>query len=317
MGFGQLDELGALVESWRNLYDAMQPDVIVFDHSPTALLAARGVPARRVSLGAGFFCPSDQSPLPNLRGWLSPDPAEMQRDEAQVLSRINAILGVWRQPAIQRVSQLYHPIDENFLLTFRELDPYPNRHNTRYMGALTDAGGAAVDWPSGSGPRIFAYLKPFPALPQLFSAFAQLDARVLICVDGFGAKLREHFASPRIKIFDKPVDLAQAAAECDLAVLNGNHGTSVAMLLAGKPSLQIPIFLEQVLTMQAIVRHGCGLGAAPTGADPVGERLEVLLSEPRFSAAACQFAERYASFDMREKVASMLDRIEQLAVSPG
>ncbi len=313
VAFGQLDELSALVEAWRNLYDVVRPDAIVFDHSPSALLAARGVPTRRVLLGTGFFCPTDQTPPYNLRPWDPPDPAKVAQDEAHVLDRINSVLADWRQPPIERVTQLYNSVDENFITSFRELDPYPDRKDTTYRGALTDAGGEAVDWPSGGGPRIFAYLKPFPALPQLFEAFVKLDCRVLACVDGFGPQLREHFASPRIKLFDKPVDLVQVAAECDAAVLNGNHGTSVAMLLAGKPTLQIPIFLEQALTMQAIVRQGCGLGAAPTGVNPIGERLEMLLVETRFKNAAEQFAHRYAGWDMRAQVTAMLDRIEQLA----
>ena len=101
VGFGQLDELGTLVEGWCNLYHAVCPDVIVFDHSPTALLAARTVPARRVLLGTGFFCPADQTPLPNLRNWTSPDPAQLEHDEAGVLDRINTILAQWRQPSLQ------------------------------------------------------------------------------------------------------------------------------------------------------------------------------------------------------------------------
>ena len=255
--------------------------MIVCDHSPTALLAARRVPARRVLLGAGFFCPSDQCPLPNLRDWTNPDPAELARDEALVLDQINAVLSSWQEPAIDQVSKLYHPNDANFLLTYRELDPYPNRPHATYSGASTDAGGAAAEWPAGHGPRIFAYLKPCAALPQVFAAFAEVDARVLVCVDGFSQKLRERFSTSRVKLFSQPVDLARAASECDLAVLNGNHGTSVAMLLAGKPSLQIPIYLENALTMQAIVRQGCGLGALPAGVDPISQRLQALIADSK------------------------------------
>jgi UDP:flavonoid glycosyltransferase YjiC (YdhE family) len=316
VGFGDRDELAAMVEAWRNIYRAVQPDVIVFDHSPTALLAARGSPARRALLGAGFFCPVDETPLPNLRPWSEPDPAQLARDEALILDRINTVLTASRQPAIERVSQLYHPVDENFLTTFRELDPYPNRTDVRYWGALTDAGGTAADWPGGNGPRVFAYLKPCAALPPLFAALVKLDARVLAYVDGFSEKLRQRFMSPRIRIVDQPLDVRQTVAGCDVAVLNGNHGTVAAMLLAGQPTLQIPIYLDQALVMQAVVRQGCGLGASPTGTDPISQRLEALLREPKFSAAAQQFARRYASLDMRDQIALMVDRIEQLATRP-
>ena len=41
-GFGDPSELQVLTEAWGNLLDSVKPDLIVFDHAPTALLAARG-----------------------------------------------------------------------------------------------------------------------------------------------------------------------------------------------------------------------------------------------------------------------------------
>src|SRR5215207_9183305 len=38
-GFADVDELAALCEAWRGLFDLVRPDLILCDHSPTALLA--------------------------------------------------------------------------------------------------------------------------------------------------------------------------------------------------------------------------------------------------------------------------------------
>lgn len=35
VGFADAEELRTLAEAWRNLYDYVQPDLILFDHSPT------------------------------------------------------------------------------------------------------------------------------------------------------------------------------------------------------------------------------------------------------------------------------------------
>src|SRR5437764_11706080 len=56
VGFGDDTELAALASAWRNLIEAVRPDVVVCDHSPTALLALRGVPPRRALIGTGFCC---------------------------------------------------------------------------------------------------------------------------------------------------------------------------------------------------------------------------------------------------------------------
>src|SRR6478672_7698711 len=64
IGFADVRELGAMAEAWGNFYSMVRPDLILFDHSPTALLASRAHGSRKAMLGQGFFSPPDQSPLP-------------------------------------------------------------------------------------------------------------------------------------------------------------------------------------------------------------------------------------------------------------
>lgn len=107
VGHADRDELAGLVAAWRGLIEAIQPDVILFDHSPTALLASRGLDVRRITIGAGFFCPPDQHPLPNLRKWTSPDPNQLLADENCLLDRMNQVLAMRNAPELERVGQLW------------------------------------------------------------------------------------------------------------------------------------------------------------------------------------------------------------------
>src|SRR5205807_5906136 len=104
------------------------------------------------------------------------------------------------------------------------------------------AGGKAPLWPEGKGKRIYAYLKGFPALPQLLQHLKRVGNPTLIFVDGVDRKTQERFASPSIRFETEPLDLRQVSSECDVAILNGTHNTACTMLLAGKPSLQLPLF---------------------------------------------------------------------------
>jgi UDP:flavonoid glycosyltransferase YjiC (YdhE family) len=106
----------------------------------------------------------------------------------------------------------------------------------------------------------------------------------------------------------------QVARECDLAILNGTY-TAITMLLAGKPVLQLPVFLEQAMSGLAIERLGAGLCAPPNDPDRVVTSLESLLASNRFAQAAQSFAARYADDDPSTQIERMVNRAEELATT--
>lgn len=68
VGWGDFAELFGLACAWRNVIRLVRPDLMVCDHSPTALLASRGLGVRRVVIGSGFLCPPDECPFRPYRG---------------------------------------------------------------------------------------------------------------------------------------------------------------------------------------------------------------------------------------------------------
>ena len=103
--------------------------------------------------------------------------------------------------------------------------------------------------------------------------------------------------------------------ECDIAILNGTHATTVAMLLAGKPALHIPIFLEQAINARAAERLGAAICASPTDPQQIIAALRTLLTTDRFSQAAKAFAVRYADFNPQEQLMSVLCRADEVATA--
>jgi UDP:flavonoid glycosyltransferase YjiC (YdhE family) len=310
--FGELEELKALVAAWRTLYEFVQPRIIVCDHSPTALLAARGLPIRRVVLGTGFLCPPDCHPLPDWRPWLKQDPARLRQQELLVLDNTNRLLAGLGQPPMQRLTDLYSQADETLLCSFPELDVYPARTGARYRGVWPDTFGKPPVWPDAPGPRVFGYVRPFKALPALFKELERRRLPTVLYAGGLDAKLVQQFRSPTLHFEDKPLDLTDAARQCDLAIVNATHGTTATMLLAGKPLLMFPTQLEQRLTAENVVKMGAGLIAKLDDPQHVATQLQTLLGSRRFTEAVGQFAQRYADFDWRQQREEAVERIEQL-----
>ncbi len=313
IGFAEPKELWAMTEAWRNLYACVEPDLIVFDHSPTALLAARGWGAKRALIGTGFCCPLDGYPLPDLRPWLGDDLAQLRGDEDRVLDHANRILNSYGEVGLERLSQLYHEVDENFLMTFKELDHYPSRKDAQYWGACPNIGGKIPVWPEGQGKRIFAYLsaKPFPGMPRLLTLLSELRFPTVICGDGINAKLKKRFQSATLRFENERLDLHQVSSQCELAILNGTHGTTVSMLLAGRPILQLPVFLEQALTSVAVTRLGAGLSVPLANPERIAGQLSALVNSEVYAEAARRFATQYVDFVPERQIKKMIQRCQE------
>ena len=101
VGWGQARALGALASAWRNMFRMLRPDLVVCDHSPTALLASRGLPARRALIGSGFCCPPDVTPWavypppPGMTPRDDDEPEALASDERRLLGRVNRVLESW------------------------------------------------------------------------------------------------------------------------------------------------------------------------------------------------------------------------------
>ena len=314
-GFSTAAELRGMASAWKALYEALSPDIILADHSPTALLAARGASAKVVQFGTGFCSPPDRYPLPQLRRSKTRTDQQLLEDENHLLQVVNEVLQSFGQHHLQRVSQLYGDTDDNILTTFPELDHFGARENQRYWGPLPSNLGRAPLWPKGKGPKVLAYLKSFPALPAVLNALRQLGCPTILVTDGVDPALLQQFRADNLKVEESTVDADKVARECEFAILNAGHGMTATVLLAGKPSLQIPIYIEQYLLAKAVDRLGAALVAPSNNSSAVVSQLKALLSSTVYLGKAQEFASRYQDFRPQTVVSQIADRLEQLGAS--
>jgi hypothetical protein len=311
-GFADVEELAALVQGWTALVELVRPDLVVVDHSPTALVALRGYPARAVALATGFSCPPDMTPMPSFRPLSDAEQRQLAADEGEVLRNLNSVLQTRGQPPLDRLAELFHAIDEEFLITFEELDHCPQRQAAFYWGPWWRSLGEAPCWPSGSGPRVFVYLKPFPALPVLLDLLRQTALPTLAVLEQPKRELVERFRCPTLRLEEHPVAIDQVAAECDLGILNAGHSTTAALLLAGKPCLQIPMTVEQFLMAQAVERLGAGPQAMANDPQQVAAALQAAISSQGYAQRAREFAARHSQFQVSQSIEAVSGRIEAL-----
>jgi hypothetical protein len=243
---------------------------------------------------------------------LKNDPLRLEQDEERVRRAMNELLAGWCQPPLARATELYSRLDVTLLNTFAELDHFGSRADATYWGTCPSGIGETVDWPLGSGPKVFGYLKPFAALEALLAGLAERKLPAVIYAPEVNPQLQGRFECETLRFAPRPVDLNAAGQWCDVAILNATHGTTAALLMAGKPSLQIPLFLEQQLTADNVVRMGAGLCVEANRPDRVVEQLDQLVGDDWYAAAAREFSHRYADYNHLDQIDAMVERIERL-----
>jgi len=316
--YGFLTEAGltGLVKAWRNLYRSVGAGLVIADHAPSALLAARTLDLKRITIGHGFFSPPAVSPTPNMRPWLKIPDKRLESSDKIALDNANHVIEELGGSPIKMLSELFR-VDAEFLCTFRELDHYPGRQGARYWGpGFNVEEGVDVAWPPGKGRRIFAYIKPSHRdFERLLTSLQQAEARVLAYIPGISEKMAEKYATPRLIISHKPVRLQSVRYECDLAICHAGIGTVSAVLLAGKPLLLLPNQLEQYLVARRIEELGAGLvvNADIKDAKPdYPSLLKRLLQEATFRQAAQAFAKKYGQFQPEAQYRAMANVVEKL-----
>lgn len=310
-GFHDAAALAGRVQAWRHLFELTQPDVILIDHAPTALLAAQIAGVPRVVVGNGFEIPPAQSPYPNFRTWEAVADSRLIKSESLVLANINLVCRAHRYAPLHAVHEIFSGAAQA-LITLPEFDHYGAR-DTDYLGLIeAPLAGKEVEWPQGEGKRILIYLRPevsgFQALVNVLKA--RNSPAILIAPGAPQAWVAQH-ATHTFSIQTEPIQIAPLLQGCDLGISYGS-GTVCQLALAGVPQLILPKYTEQYLCGLRIQELGAGiLVEKARTAEDLAQKLHQALEDPSLTAAARDFAARYANFKADRVAANVAQIAEQ------
>ena len=221
VGYVSVDSLEPLVRAWFNLFDVAKTEIVIADHSPTAVLAAHIAGLRYITVGNGFELPPAHGTLPSFAANLTAsDKSALDFCHSSVTANINAVLSIFSKPPLEMASDLYASAVRNLLLTFSETDHYGPRIETAYFGLPTEAAGVEPTWPSRPGKKVYASLKSSPGLKEFFSSLRQLLISLLVYHNALPRDSVEHCATDNIRFTGERLNLQTIADEADRALLN-------------------------------------------------------------------------------------------------
>ena len=309
-GYDDLDFLYGAVTAWEGLLRLIQPAVMVYNHAPTALIAARRLAVPVHIMGTGFEVPPAISPMPGFRPWQAIPETILQQSERSLIAQINALPEQATGAKLTSLKDLFAPSQPQ-LTTFPELDPFGPRTGVDYIGPLYALSNALnIEWKDkGKRFRIFVYLRPSVMhCERWLSELCRLDAEVICMVPGAPAQWKEHY--PALRIYTEALELNDLLKHADL-VLSYGAGTIATALLAGVPVLLLPQVTEQLLAGLALERTGAGRVLKHPDAMSEGiQLLFQLLRDPSYRHTAQAFAAKYKNYSQAQSCASVMSALQ-------
>jgi UDP:flavonoid glycosyltransferase YjiC (YdhE family) len=317
-GWADVQQLWALTQAWVNVLRLYAPNVLILDHSPTALLAARCERTPSVVMGTGFEIPPTRVPLPCFPGFRGATLANAVEAERLVLENANRVVQAARGPSLRALSDLFQ-CERRWLTTFAELDHYEARPGERYVGPIGEVGeGELLEWPGGATHRIFAYLRPdTPNVEIILRSMAGSGAAVVCYAPGIPPTQTAGLVSKSFVLAQRPVDLSILGRGGSLCVSYAPAATVTSALLHGVPQLMAPSHVEAQLTAHRVESMGAGLTLRGDLTEArVTNMLADLLGKPSFKSQAVTFAQRYAAFDPSRAADQIVEDLETLLHQP-
>ncbi len=260
--FSTAGELQTYLRAWHALFALVQPDLVLFEHSPTALIAAHGHPFKKVLVGVGFSSPPGLAgeasaflPFPTT-ALTAPVLDRLRSDDVQLLQLINQALRAVQAPPLADLQAIYRQADASLLTTWEQFDHFGPRSPACYIGVQPPPRQAPPVWPSGTGPKVFGYLGAMPSLEALLQGLQAAGVCALLLVRDLPDALRQRYSSAQMQFIDRAVDLDAVARQAAWVVNNSNHGSVVHFAQHGVPQLLIPLHQEQLFLALRMVQRG-------------------------------------------------------------
>lgn len=258
------EELDVLWQSWNTIFGLVQPDLVIYDYAPTAMIASLHKPWKKWIIGSGFLVPRTDhrfyGGMPGLQGSFEAQ-QELKVAEENLIEQINRKLSSNALPAISSLHDLVRQMDRQILLTLPELDHFGGRAHGDYVGIPVKEGGVDPGWPEQGKVMIFAYLSKFSGLEVLLELLNKPHYSVIVYSRNISSKLKKKFE--QIRFFERPLDMVAVKRHAHLAITMAGHGTMAECLLENIPQLMIPLSKEQQLLAFRVRQMGMGVLLSP------------------------------------------------------
>jgi len=325
-GFHHSDALSGLISAWRSVFSFIKPDLLLCDHAPVALLAARGLmrcgqygqdhnkAVAKIAVGMPFSVPDDNRPAGVFfAGDLAK--SDIVRYEDDIVKVINKVCIEFSVPCINNLADLLSDFDQCIFQTYSELDHYGyrshvQRDKTTYVGTVVPDFTEPALFPHFRGPKIYCHVKGTVETPVLLKTLQAIECSAIVLADGIPSAIINAHQSRHILYVDKPVNMQDVLSQSTFAILNGGINSVSLFMKAGIPVALFPLHIEQFLMAKRVEALNAGLQLNLTDVDSALQGLQRVNSRQKKIAAGL-FEEKYQAASAHNELLLQLALIEQ------
>ena len=317
IGYATDVRLSRQIGLWRRIFEEDRPDLVIGDHSPTALLAARSLGISTVAIGSPYCQPPSHLPEFPLRR----SHTERRFSEATLLATLNTVLSGFGAEPLAAFPQVLDT-DITGVGSLRQIDCYDG---LRAMPLLPPF-NACVPPAKQRGNEIVACIS-VPGSPDdpVWEALASLGMPVLILAPHLSQALAQKLRRPNIVVSPKLLSPEEMAARCRVLVSNGNHGMLCFGIRAALPQVCLPVYGEHEANCAGLAAHGAILAIKREARTVAGiafairEAFESQSMQARASALAAEVEPVFridAAATLAEQIEATLDLREGIKPVP-
>lgn len=288
-GFDDADVLRDATAAWDRLLAQLRPLAVVSELSPFLNLALHGSDVPLLVVGYGFALPPPH--LPAFPRLLDRPPLF---DEARLLETVASVCRQ-RGSTPPRALPVLFDGHAHAVTGFAELDPYSAQRQAPPVGPPALESSLARAEPT---EHVFAYLLgDAPVTLDLLRVLGKTRLRGRAFIRRGTAAHRDALAHSGIAYLERPLPINEALERARLIVHHGSMLTSEEALVAGRPQLVAPLYLEHLFTARALENLGVASIVRPAS---TAERIASVLSAALDHATTSDRAARYAQTFWRD-----------------
>lgn len=257
-GYRDINTLAPLLRGWLHIVATLNADIVIADHAPTALLAAKLLKIPSILTGYGFSVPPLTKPLKSVQPWKEVEVNDIELEDRALLQVVNDTISElgFADVRLNHAKELFDEAAQ-WIFSIPEMDHYGARDQPYVVRWTNASQRVSPVWPKAHGDKILLSLHADSRyLHTLLEQLRLSNQPVLAIIPEISNGMMERYHDTNISLQREMVNLREAVDQCHVFINDADHDIVYELMSYGVPSIFLPTRLEQIMLAYQLSQRG-------------------------------------------------------------